>query len=149
MTDTRYQLHDRIDNLTGELRAAEEQDRLNADDLAAKEHSASLARQAKEKSEANIVRIRNAIRAAGSEYSAQVLELAGPPDAPVADEAAPAAEFAGMTMIEAAAGLYPSPPIADDIETEPCALPVEFATDYQSSLYTNGIDDAYTKATQP
>ena len=135
MTDSRFQLHDRIDSLTGELKAAEEQDRLNADDLAAKEHASSLARQAKEKSEANITRIKSKIREAGQAYSESVLALIGTEDAPLADEAAPAVE----------------------IEVERCGLPNGWHDSFDESprneafpnAIFNGIDRAFDEATQP
>lgn len=85
MTDSRYQLHDRIDSLQGELKAAEEQDRLNAQELADKDHAQRLAQEAKAKSEANIARIKQALREAGQGYSEAVLALTG--DGPVAVEA--------------------------------------------------------------
>lgn len=85
MTDSRFQLHDRIDSLTGELKAAEEQDRLNAQELADRDHAQRLAQEAKAKSEANIARIKQALREAGQAYSEAVLALTG--DGPVAVEA--------------------------------------------------------------
>lgn len=84
MTDSRFQLHDRIDSLTGELKAAEEQDRLNAQELADRDHAQRLAQEAKAKSEANIARIKQALREAGQAYSEAVLALTG--DGPVALE---------------------------------------------------------------
>lgn len=129
MTDSRFQLHDRIDNLTGELKAAEEQDRLNADDLAAKEHASSLARQAKEKSEANITRIKSAIREAGQAYSEAVLALTGTEGAPVADEAAPAVEFAWVGK-------------RDTISE------TELREKFPNAIF-NGVDRAFDEATQP
>lgn len=85
MTDSRYQLHDRIDSLQGELKAAEEQDRLNAQELADRDHAQRLAQEAKAKSEANIARIKQALREAGQAYSEAVLALTG--DGPIAIEA--------------------------------------------------------------
>ena len=87
MTDSRFQLHDRIDNLTGELKAAEELDRLNAQELADREHAQRLASEAKAKSEANIARIKQALREAGQAYSEAVLALAGDEPALAAIEA--------------------------------------------------------------
>lgn len=84
MTDSRFQLHDRIDNLTGELKAAEELDRLNAQELADREHAQRLASEAKAKSEANITRIKQALREAGQAYSEAVLALTG--EGPIATE---------------------------------------------------------------
>lgn len=85
MTDSRFQLHDRIDKLTGELKAAEELDRLNAQELPDKEHALRLAQEAKAKSEAHIARIKQELREAGQAYSEAVLALTG--DGPIAVEA--------------------------------------------------------------
>lgn len=82
--DSRFQLHARIDELQGELKRAEEQDRLNAQELADKEHAQRLAQEAKAKSEANITRIKQALREAGQAYSEAVLALTG--DGPMALE---------------------------------------------------------------
>ena len=75
MTDSRFKLHDRIDKLTGELKAAEKLDRLNAQELADKEHALRLAQEAKGKSEAHIARITQELREAGQAYSEAVLAL--------------------------------------------------------------------------
>jgi hypothetical protein len=83
--DSRYQINARIDELQGELKRAEEQDRLNAQELADRDHAQRLAQEAKAKSEANIARIKQALREAGQAYSEAVLALTG--DGPVAVEA--------------------------------------------------------------
>lgn len=91
MTDSRFQLNDRIDNLEGELKRAEEQDRLNAQELADRDHAQRLAQEAKAKSEANIARIKQALREAGQAYSEAVLALTG--DGPIAMEVSGLSEY--------------------------------------------------------
>lgn len=153
MTESRFQLHDRIDSLTGELKAAEEQDRLNADDLAAKEHASSLARQAKEKSEANITRIKQAIREAGQAYSEAVLALTGTEGAPVADEAAPAVEVEMPMPVQIANGVFDG-----EFEMPSAYEPTDSFTtggtgDFPNAKFPNaifnGVDRAFEEATQP
>lgn len=75
MTLTRFQIHERLGGLSGEIKAARELDRENADTLAAKEHEVSLARQAKEKSEANITRLEDEARSLASQYASSVNDM--------------------------------------------------------------------------
>lgn len=81
MTLTRFQIHERLGGLAGEMKAARELDRINADTLAAKEHELTLAVQAKEKSEANITRLEDEARSLASQYASSVEELIGAPAA--------------------------------------------------------------------
>ena len=81
MTLTRFQIHERLGGLAGEMKAARELDRINADTLAAKEHELTLAAQAKEKSEANITRLEEEARSLATQYASSVEELINGPTA--------------------------------------------------------------------
>jgi hypothetical protein len=124
MTLTRFQIHERLGGLSGEIKAARELDRENADTLAAKEHEVSLARQAKEKSEANITRLEDEARSLASQYASSVEELIG----------APAKDDVELQAI-------------DDLQFTSGAN----ANVFESPLYahTNGIDKAFDEATHP
>lgn len=75
MSLTRFQIHERLSSLKGELKAAKELDRINADTLAAKEKEVSLARQAKEKSETSITRLEEEARSLATQYASSVDDM--------------------------------------------------------------------------
>lgn len=134
MTLTRFQIHERLGSLAGELKAARELDGINADTLAAKEHERSLAVQAKEKSEANITRLEEEARKLASQYASSVEELiCGPGDDGISIAADSARNVDG------------TPYVSDGIDHPP-------ANAFASPLYENGVtrlNAVFDEATHP
>lgn len=77
MTLTRFQIHERLGSLSGEVKAAHEQKRLTAETLAHQEREVTLARQADEKAEAQIVRLEQEALDLAAAYHETVKELIG------------------------------------------------------------------------
>ena len=146
MTLTRFQIHERLGGLAGEMKAARELDRINADTLAAKEHELTLAAQAKEKSEANITRLEDEARSLASQYASSVEELIGAPQEPLAENAIASVDFA--LCAHRAISTH-----ADGVVyCDECGIPYphrQDANSFLSPLYTNGISRALEEAQNP
>lgn len=79
MTLTRSQLHERITDLSGQYRAAQENKRLTSAKREEQERLTDLARQADEKADEHLARVRADVNAATIEYAGAVDEfLDGP-----------------------------------------------------------------------
>lgn len=143
MTLTRFQIHERLGGLSGEIKAARELDRENAETLAAKEHEVSLARQAKEKSEANITRLEEEARSLATQYASSVEELiggiVGPTPVPM--------DAASLEWAQGEAAQI----VAADPELQAIdELPYKSGENvFASPIYTNGVDRAFDEATHP
>ena len=145
MTLTRFQIHERLGGLAGEMKAARELDRINADTLAAKEHELTLAAQAKEKSEANITRLEDEARSLAAQYASSVEELIG-------SVAGPTPVPMDAASLECAQG-----EAAQIVAADPELQAIDGLTFksgenvFASPLYahTNGIDKAFDEATHP
>lgn len=79
MTLTRSQLHERISDLSGMYKAAQENKRLASQKRAEDERLADLSRQADEKADGHLLDVASQIREAQQEYSAAVEELIAVP----------------------------------------------------------------------
>lgn len=136
MTLTRFQIHERLGSLAGEMKAARELDRINADTLAAKEHELTLAAQAKEKSEANITRLEEEARSLATQYASSVEELIGAPT--VGEDSVSVVTLRDGDLVQFEV-------------TAPIALGEEGENVFASPLYahTNGVDRAFDEATHP
>lgn len=77
MTLTRSQIHERLGSLSGEIKAAREQKRLTAEDLANRQHEVTLAAQADEKASANVARLEQEARDLAMQYANEVDKLVG------------------------------------------------------------------------
>ena len=78
MTYTRSQLHERISDLSGQYRAAQENKRLTSQKRAEDERLADLSRQADEKADGHLLEIAAQINEAKAQYAAAVDELIAP-----------------------------------------------------------------------
>ena len=151
MTLTRFQIHERLGGLAGEMKAARELDRINADTLAAKEHELTLAAQAKEKSEANITRLEDEARSLAAQYASSVEELigsvAGP--APVPMDAASLEWAQGEAAQIVAAD--PELQAIDDIDPtfKSGDNGISVTNIFENPVYTNGISRALDAAQNP
>lgn len=85
MTYTRSQLHERISDLSGQYRAAQENKRLTSQKRAEDERLADLSRQADEKADGHLLEIAAQIHEAKAQYAAAVDELIAPAQEPLAD----------------------------------------------------------------
>ena len=83
MTLTRTQIHERLGCLSGELKAARELEDECARDLAAKEHTVTLAHQAWEKAQANVKAKMDERFDLAEQYRRVAIQVG---DAPVAEE---------------------------------------------------------------
>lgn len=85
MTYTRSQLHERISDLSGQYRAAQENKRLTSQKRAEDERLADLSRQADEKADGHLLEIAAQINEAKAQYAAAVDELIAPPEQTLGD----------------------------------------------------------------
>lgn len=133
---TRFQIHERLGSLSGEIKAAREMKRETEQALTDADKAVTLARQADEKSQAHIERLEAEARDLGHQYTESIAQLIA---APVADETAPnvPVEFA--------------PDYKGTIEGADFAFdtPERHQAEFGSNHYTNGISDAFERATNP
>ena len=136
MTLTRSQIHERLGSLSGEIKAAREMKRETEQALTDADKAVTLARQADEKAQAHIDRLEAEAKDLGQQYMSAVDQLIA---APVADETAPnvPVEFAPdyKGMIEGTDFAFDTPERHEE----------EFGNNH----YTNGISDAFERATNP
>lgn len=79
MNFTRSQLHERISDLSGMLRAAQENKRLTAEKRVEQDRLTALARQADEKADEQLVDVIEQLREANRQYAEAVEEIISPP----------------------------------------------------------------------
>lgn len=89
MTYTRSQLHERISDLSGQYRAAQENKRLTSQKRAEDERLADLSRQADEKADGHLLEIAAQIHEAKAQYAAAVDELIAPANVDFGGTASP------------------------------------------------------------
>lgn len=133
MKFTRSQLHERITDLSGQLRAAEENKRLTSAKRAEEERLADQARQADEKADEHLARVRSELRDAARDYGVAVEEMMG-----VCEE-----EAAGPGLAD------PRP--AGQIESYYAgvdSLP-NFNSYYTEAPNDRGVNEAFEQATNP
>ena len=154
MTYTRSQLHERISDLSGQYRAAQENKRLTSQKRAEDERLADLSRQADEKADGHLLEIAAQINEAKAQYAAAVDEIIEPEKS--AESAQIAADFITPDELRAryAGGASPDnpPPIGwqgtgaqtyNSIFTE--------GADLHSQLLAKAVENmngAYDEATQ-
>lgn len=86
MNYTRSQLHERISDLSGMLRAAQENKRQTSEKRKEDERLADLSRQADEKADALLADVVAQLREAKASYADAVEEIIAVPGAPIASE---------------------------------------------------------------
>ena len=82
MSFTRSQLHERISDLSGMLRAAQENKRLTAEKRVEQDRLTDLARQADEKADVQLADVIEQLRDANRQYAEAVEEIIAPPAPP-------------------------------------------------------------------
>jgi hypothetical protein len=141
MSLTRSQLHERISDLSGMYKAAQENKRLASQKRAEDERFADLSRQADEKADGHLIDVAAQIREAQQEYSAAVEELIAVPGAPIASEDGPEPEMIVAHGIDPWTEGKGTP--FNNIFTE--------GADFQAEALQNGlsrIEDAFNRSTQ-
>lgn len=156
MTLTRFQIHERLGSLSGEVKAAHEQKRLTAETLAHQEREVTLARQADEKAEAQIVRLEQEALDLAAAYHDTVKELIGITGPPLAIEDGPAPELIKLepyaaTPTDMAECDHPLP-----CDHGGCTLPggraegfADFGHPTQNGLDVSAVNAAYDRSTHP
>lgn len=139
MTLTRSQIHERLGSLSGEIKAAREMKRETEQALTDADKAVTLARQADEKSQAHIERLEAEARDLGHQYTESIAQLIA---APVADETAPNVTVEGIGGFDLRAAFIEGADFAFD-------TPERHADAFGNNHYTNGIADAFDKATNP
>lgn len=145
MNYTRSQLHERISDLSGQYRAAQENKRLTSEKRAEQDRLSELARQADEKADAQLAEVVQQMRDAKSQYAEAVEELIAP------HQAAGFLGIAGADMPRAEAEAALAAALAEanaidrfpNIFTEPA--------DFQAQALQNGaerVEQAFNEATQ-
>lgn len=160
MTLTRFQIHERLGSLSGEVKAAHEQKRLTAETLAHQEREVTLARQADEKAEAQIVRLEQEALDLAAAYHETVKELIGiGGDAPAAEappvvlEAVtghPAMTFSDAFYCEEHAVYHmdgDAPPACVERYQRPAFA--DFGHPTQNGLDVSAVNAAYDRSTHP
>ncbi len=147
MTLTRSQIHERLGSLSGEIKAAREMKRETEQALTDADKAVTLARQADEKSQAHIERLEAEARDLGHQYTESIAQLIA---APVADETAPNVTVEGLGGIDGALHLE-NHGHGLRIEGADFAFdtPERHAAAFGNNHYTNGIADAFDRATEP
>ena len=148
---TRSQLHERITDLSGQYRAAQENKRLTSAKRAEEDRLADQARQADEKADEHIERVRQLIAEAKAEYASAVDEMLDGPapeerfeaekmqaEADVSDALAAAEGWSERAVLEGGP--------CDVVISEPFA---DFGHPAQNGLDTTAIDEAYDRAVNP
>lgn len=119
MNFTRSQLHERISDLSGMLRAAQENKRLTAEKRVEQDRLTALARQADEKADEQLVDVIEQLREANRQYADAVEEIISPP--------APGALLPVITTEDINAPGFWNPAVAE-------------GADFHSQALQNGLD---------
>jgi hypothetical protein len=147
---TRFQIHERLGSLSGEIKAAREMKRETEKALTDADKAVALARQADDKAQAHIDRLEAEAKDLGQQYLDAVDQLIA--GAPVADETAPnvPVEFVSTdTIVEGLGGVEGADFAFDTPERHADAFRVGEVPSFERSIYTGAINDAFERATNP
>ena len=141
MTFTRSQLHERISDLSGQYRAAQENKRLTSEKRAEQERLSELARQADDKADAQLAEVVAQLRDAKASYADAVEELIAP------HPAAGYLGLAGADMPRAEAEAV----LAEANQTDRFPNIFTEPADFQAQALQNGaerVEQAFNEATR-
>lgn len=152
MNFTRSQLHERISDLSGMLRAAQENKRLTAEKRVEQDRLTALARQADEKADEQLVDVIEQLREANRQYADAVEEIISPPARPLftTEEinapgfwnpaAVEGADFQAQTVSEQGESWCPQHQCYHTLDACLEQLRDDAPTDFHSQALQNGLD---------